>query len=197
MDLTIEELVHINGLASDVARLKAQLEITKLEAQLAISKLEAQLEAQNAEIETLSCELDKWKNQAQMYESNNKTMMIENMWLKFILLRMDRVRDFFRHVDPVYQSFLLAFIVDTLPDNAPKDVYENVRNMLAFKDNNSSAPIIQHADQVNIDSKDITHTSEVKKEKENDTDEDTENAKDKDTENDKDTDKDKYKQPEL
>lgn len=140
MNLDLEELIHINGMAADVATLKAKLN------------------DKDEELTALKQELSLWRARAQMSENNNTTMMIENWCLKFLLLRMDRVREFFSHVDPLNQSLLLTFIIKTLPENTPNDVFENVRNMLDITQQ-PSTPVIQHADQVNIDSKDISHTT--------------------------------------
>lgn len=144
MNLDLQELMHINGMAADAATVKAELDATK------------------AALAEMTQDRDQWRDRALMSEDNNRSMLIENACLKYILLRKDRVHEFFTHTDPINQPLLLTFIIKTLPENTPVDVFESVRDMLDITPK-PSAPVIQHADQVNIDSKDIAHTTTTDK----------------------------------
>lgn len=147
MNLDLQELIHINGMAADAAKLQAELDAKK-----------AELAAMEEKLAAMEKELSQWKERAQMYESNRTAMMIENMCLKFILLRMDRVREFFTRMDPLNQSLLLTFIIKALPENTPNDVFESVRNMLEIT-SPQTAPVVQHADQViGLNNGEINHT---------------------------------------
>ncbi len=117
MDISLEDF---NALSAE--RSSRDVKIARLEMQLASEQTNHEREMNNlmTEVEFLRNEAAELRKKLDMMMVDFENLRFENHWMKqYILLSVERVRDFFSHIrDFTLLAAIRSFVLDMLPPNA-------------------------------------------------------------------------------
>ena len=133
-----------NVLSSDLSRRDVQIAMLEMEIQL-------QKEKHNREISLLTKERDAlWeenlslKEELSLMRTDFENLRFENHWMKqYILLSVERVRDFFSHIrDFNLLSAIKSFVLDMMPQNATAEQIAYARKVMELQIPEDSPQIV-------------------------------------------------------
>ena len=109
-----------NVLSSDLSRRDVQIAMLEMEIQLEKEKHNSEISLLTQERDALWEENQSLRDQLSLMRTDFENLRFENHWMKqYILLSVERVRDFFSHIrDFNLLSAIKSFVLDMLPPNA-------------------------------------------------------------------------------
>ena len=109
-----------NVLSSDLSRRDVQIAMLEMEIQLEKEKHNREISILTKERDALWEENLSLKDELSLMKTDFENLRFENHWMKqYILLSVERVRDFFSHIrDFNLLSAIKSFVLDMLPPNA-------------------------------------------------------------------------------
>lgn len=109
-----------NVLSSDLSRRDVQIARLEMEIQLLKEKHNSEISVLTKERDALWEENQALKDELSLVRTDFENLRFENHWMKqYILLSVERVRDFFSHIrDFNLLSAIKSFVLDMLPPNA-------------------------------------------------------------------------------
>ena len=109
-----------NVLSSDLSRRDVQIARLEMEIQLLKEKHNSEISVLTKERDALWEENQELKDELSLVRTDFENLRFENHWMKqYILLSVERVRDFFSHIrDFNLLSAIKSFVLDMLPPNA-------------------------------------------------------------------------------
>ena len=109
-----------NALSSDLSRRDVQIAMLEMEIQLQKEKDNNDISLLTRERDALLDENLALKDELSLMRTDFENLRFENHWMKqYILLSVERVRDFFSHIsDFTLLAAIRSFVLDMLPPNA-------------------------------------------------------------------------------
>lgn len=109
-----------NALSSDLSRRDVQIAMLEMEIQLQKEKHNSDISLLTRERDALLDENLALKDELSLMRTDFENLRFENHWMKqYILLSVERVRDFFSHIrDFTLLAAIRSFVLDMLPPNA-------------------------------------------------------------------------------
>ena len=117
MNISMEDF---NALSSDLSRRDVQIAMLEMEIQLQKEKDNNDISLLTRERDALLDENLALKDELSLMRTDFENLRFENHWMKqYILLSVERVRDFFSHIrDFTLLAAIKSFVLDMLPPNA-------------------------------------------------------------------------------
>lgn len=117
MNISMEDF---NALSSDLSRRDVQIAMLEMEIQLQKEKDNNDISLLTRERDALLDENLALKDELSLMRTDFENLRFENHWMKqYILLSVERVRDFFSHIsDFTLLAAIRSFVLDMLPPNA-------------------------------------------------------------------------------
>ena len=117
MNISMEDF---NALSSDLSRRDVQIARLEMEIQLQKEKDNNDISLLTRERDALLDENLALKDELSLMRTDFENLRFENHWMKqYILLSVERVRDFFSHIsDFTLLAAIRSFVLDMLPPNA-------------------------------------------------------------------------------
>lgn len=122
MQISLEDF---NALAAEQSQRDVRIAQLEMELQQLRRRQAEELAALAAERDALWAEKERLQHQLELLQTDLENVRYENHWIKtYILLSVERVRDFFRHIHDLRTlATLKSFILEMLPaDASPEQV---------------------------------------------------------------------------
>lgn len=117
MNISMEDF---NVLSSDLSKRDVQIAMLEMEIQQQKEKHDSEISLLTRERDALWEENMSLKDELSLMRTDFENLRFENHWMKqYILLSVERVRDFFSHIrDFTLLAAIRSFVLDMLPPNA-------------------------------------------------------------------------------
>lgn len=129
MEISLEDF---NFLSAEQSRRDVEIAKLGMELQLRETRYEQEVATLKVERDALWEENAGLREQLALLRTNYENLRFENHWMKqYILLSVERVRDFFAHIrDFAVLSAIKSFVLDMLPANASAEQIAYTRNVM-------------------------------------------------------------------
>jgi len=129
MNISLEDF---NALSAEQSRRDVKIATLEMELQAQAVKHEDEISELLRERDALWAENMRLREQNDMLRTDFENVRFENHWMKqYILLSVERVRDFFEHIrDFTLLSAIRSFVMDMLPLNATPEQIAYTREVL-------------------------------------------------------------------
>ena len=129
MNISLEDF---NALSAEQSRREVKIATLELELQTQAAKFKDATADLLKERDALLDEILSLRAQNDMLRADFENLRFENHWMKqYILLSVERVRDFFSHIrDFTLLSAIKSFVMDMLPPNATPEQVAYTRDVL-------------------------------------------------------------------
>lgn len=129
MNISLEDF---NALSAEQSRREVKIATLEMELQTQAAKFQNTTADLLKERDALLDEVLSLREQNDMLRADYENLRFENHWMKqYILLSVERVRDFFSHIrDFTLLSAIKSFVMDMLPPNATPEQVAYTRDVL-------------------------------------------------------------------
>ena len=133
-----------NVLSSDLSRRDVQIAMLEMEIQLEKEKHNREISLLTKERDALWEENLSLKDELSPMKTDFENLRFENHWMKqYILLSVERVRDFFSHIrDFNLLSAIKSFVLDMMPQNASAEQIAYARKVMELQIPEDSPQIV-------------------------------------------------------
>ena len=146
MEISLEDF---NVLSAERSRREVQIAKLEMELHSQRARHDADVSVLKGERDALWAENMALRERLTLLAADYENVRFENHWMKqYILLSVERVRDFFAHIrDFTVLSAIKSFVLDMLPSNATPEQIAYARDVMQLP-MRDEVPSIAHADQV-------------------------------------------------
>lgn len=133
-----------NVLSSDLSRRDVQIAMLEMEIQLEKEKHNREISLLTKERDALWEENLSLRDELSLMKTDFENLRFENHWMKqYILLSVERVRDFFSHIrDFNLLSAIKSFVLDMMPQNASAEQIAYARKVMELQIPEDSPQIV-------------------------------------------------------
>lgn len=131
MNISLEDF---NALSAEQSQREVRIAKLEMELQLQTAKHAEEVAVLRSERDALWGENNELREQVHKLEMDYENVRFENHWMKqYILLSVERVRDFFSHIrDFAVLAAIKSFVLDMLPPNATPEQIAYTRDVMQF-----------------------------------------------------------------
>ena len=134
MQISLEDF---NALAAEQSQRDVRIAQLEMELQQLRRRQAEELAALAAERDALWAEKERLQHQLELLQTDLENVRYENHWIKtYILLSVERVRDFFRHIHDLRTPEQVAFARDAMQLPMTDDNYRTFNNYGTFNEIN-------------------------------------------------------------
>lgn len=141
MNISLEDF---NALSAEQSRREVRIATLKMELQAQAAKFKEMTADLLKERNALWAENVALREQNDMLRADYENVRFENHWMKqYILLSVERVRDFFSHIrDFTLLSAIKSFVMDMLPPNATPEQVAYTRDVLQVQTTDETPTLV-------------------------------------------------------